>query len=73
VAELRADLLRLLATLPPRQRAVVVLRYYEDMAESEVAELFGISPGTVKSSAARGLTRLRDSPLLSALVKEGLE
>jgi len=73
VAELRADLLRLLATLPPRQRAVVVLRYYEDMAESEVAELLGISPGTVKSSAARGLTRLRDSPLLSALVKEGLE
>ena len=69
-SDLRADLLRILGELPPRQRAVVVLRYYEDMAESDVAEVLGISPGTVKSQAARGLSRLRDSPLVSALIEE---
>jgi RNA polymerase sigma-70 factor (sigma-E family) len=48
-----------LAQLPPRQRAVVVLRYFDDMSEGETAQILGCSPGTVKSHAARGLARLR--------------
>jgi RNA polymerase sigma-70 factor (sigma-E family) len=48
-----------LATLPPRQRAVVVLRYWEDLPEAQVAELLGCSVGTVKSSASRGVVQLR--------------
>jgi RNA polymerase sigma-70 factor (sigma-E family) len=52
--------LRALATLPPRQRAVLVLRYYLDMSEAEIADTLGCSTGTVKSSASRGLRTLRD-------------
>lgn len=43
---------------PPRQRAVIVLRYYEDLTEAEIAAVMGISTGTVKSQAARALRRL---------------
>jgi RNA polymerase sigma-70 factor (sigma-E family) len=50
---------RALATLPLDQRAVLVLRYYEDRSEEEIASLLGIAPGTVKSRAARGLAALR--------------
>lgn len=56
---LRAALWSALGRLGARQRAVVVLRYYEDCSEQEVAELLGISVGTVKSQAARALTTLR--------------
>jgi RNA polymerase sigma-70 factor (sigma-E family) len=45
--------------LPPRQRAVLVLRYHEDLPETEVARLLGLPLGTVKSLAHRGLARLR--------------
>lgn len=55
----RDELIRALAALPPRQRAVLVLRYWEDMTEAEVAGLLGCSVGTVKSQASRGLARLR--------------
>lgn len=52
-------LLEALVQLPARQRAVLVLRYWEDLSEADAAELLGISRGTVKSMASRGLTRLR--------------
>ncbi len=50
---------RLLATLPRRQRAVLTLRYYEDLADDDIAELLGCSAGTVRSNASRGLATLR--------------
>jgi RNA polymerase sigma-70 factor (sigma-E family) len=58
-AERRVALWRALATLPPRQRAVIVLRYYEDLTEKETASVLGIAVGTVKSQARDGLARLR--------------
>ncbi|WP_323102279.1 SigE family RNA polymerase sigma factor [Intrasporangium sp. YIM S08009] len=58
-------LLTALAALPLRERQCVVLRHYADVSEAEVADLLDISVGTVKSSASRGLTRLR------ALLAEG--
>lgn len=55
----RIALLGALAQLAPRQRAVLVLRYFEDRSESQTAELLGISVGTVKSHARDALSRLR--------------
>jgi RNA polymerase sigma-70 factor (sigma-E family) len=57
--ENRDFLLRALTGLPPRQRTVLVLRYFDDLSEIETANLLGCSVGTVKSQAARGLARLR--------------
>ncbi|TMR98353.1 SigE family RNA polymerase sigma factor [Nonomuraea basaltis] len=51
---------RALMRLPPRQRAVIVLRYYEDRTERETAELLNCSIGTVKSQAHYALARLRE-------------
>jgi RNA polymerase sigma factor (sigma-70 family) len=48
-----------MATLPARQRAVLVLRYYEDLSEAAIADTLGCSTGTVKSTASRGLRALR--------------
>ncbi|MCF6476508.1 SigE family RNA polymerase sigma factor [Nonomuraea sp. MG754425] len=48
-----------LGTLPRKQRAVLVLRYYEDMSDREIAATLGISPGTVRSQASRALAKLR--------------
>ncbi|MER7209954.1 SigE family RNA polymerase sigma factor [Streptosporangium sp. NPDC000239] len=45
--------------LPPKQRAVLVLRYYEDLSDQEIADLLGISRGTVRSQAFRALEKLR--------------
>ena len=52
-------LLRALAELPPRQRAVLVLRYFADLSEAQTAATLGCSVGAVKSQASRGLARLR--------------
>ncbi|KUL41942.1 SigE family RNA polymerase sigma factor [Actinoplanes awajinensis] len=57
---LREVLLQALAALPPRQRVVLVLRYWEELSEAEIAAALGCSAGTVKSSASRGLARLRE-------------
>jgi RNA polymerase sigma-70 factor (sigma-E family) len=51
--------------LPARQRAMVVLRYYEDLSEAQTAGVLGVSVGTVKSAVSRALTKLREDPELS--------
>ncbi len=66
----RAALLAALAALGPRQRAVVVLRYWLDLSEAETAAALGCSVGTVKSQASRALERLRQS---ADLVDGGLQ
>ena len=49
-----------LATLPPRSRADVILRYWADLNVEQAAAVLGCSPGTVKSTTARALSRLKD-------------
>ena len=56
---LAASIRQALGRLSPKQRAVLVLRYYEDLPEAEIASLLGCSPGTVKTHAHRGLRALR--------------
>jgi RNA polymerase sigma-70 factor (sigma-E family) len=58
VSEDRRQVLAALARLPRRRREVLVLRYYLGLSEAEIAAVLGISPGTVKSTAARALTAL---------------
>ena len=58
------DLLRALDGLSARQRAVVVLRYFEDLTEAEAATVLGCSVGSVKTHHSRALAALRSSPLL---------
>ena len=63
-ADLVADrdaLWTLLATLPRQQRAVLTLRFYEDLDDAAIAELIGCSPAAVRAYASRGLARLRQS------------
>ena len=58
LSEDRRQVLAALATLPRRRREVLVLRFYLELSEAEIAALLGISPGTVKSTTARGLAAL---------------
>lgn len=59
-SELRDALERLLGRLPARQRTAVMLRYYEDLTENEIAETLGVSVGTVKSTVSRAMAKLRE-------------
>jgi RNA polymerase sigma-70 factor (sigma-E family) len=70
-AELRPSLLAALSTLTVQQRTIVVLRYFDDLSENEVAELLDVSPGTVKSTASRAVAQLRTQPGLIALFAAG--
>ena len=65
----RSELDQALATLSARQRAVLVLRYFEDLSEADTAAALGCSIGTVKSTASRALTRLQ-STLAAPTTKE---
>jgi RNA polymerase sigma-70 factor (sigma-E family) len=65
-SDLQDSLRRAIDRLPQRMRAAVVLRYYEDMTEAEVAEVLGVSLGTVKSTVSRAVAKLRiDAELLA--------
>lgn len=63
----RATLMDALAKLPPRQRAAIVLRYYDDLTEAQTADVMGCALGTVKSQVSAGLRSLR------ALLGDGLD
>jgi RNA polymerase sigma-70 factor (sigma-E family) len=65
--ELRPVLFAALDTLSAQQRTIVVLRYFDDRSEAEVADLLGVSAGTVKSTASRALAQLRAQPGLTSL------
>ena len=67
----QADLWAALGRLPRRQRAVVVLRYFEDLTEVETARVLACSVGTVKSQTSKAFAKLRIDPSLVATAPEG--
>jgi RNA polymerase sigma factor (sigma-70 family) len=71
--DLRMAVRAALAELPPRQRAVVVLRYFEDLTEAQTALALDCSVGTVKSQTAKALARLRTKPWLADTEEVGDE
>ncbi|AZM46502.1 SigE family RNA polymerase sigma factor [Streptomyces sp. WAC 06738] len=66
LTEHRAAITQALATLPPRQRTVMVLRYFEDLSDQEIATVLNCSLGTIKTHARRGLDALRGHPALAS-------
>ena len=71
-AAVRATLRQALLRLTPNQRAVLVLKFFEDLSEADIAELLGVSVGTVKTHATRALERLRHvAPELADLYLSG--
>jgi RNA polymerase sigma-70 factor (sigma-E family) len=71
--DLRVGMVAALAGLPPRQRAVVVLRYFDDLTEIQVAGVLECSVGTVKSQTAKAFTALRGQPQLRGLLVEEVD
>jgi len=70
-AEQRVIFARALARLTPKQRAILVLRFFEDRSEAQTAEIMGVALGTVKSQTSVALRRLREiAPELTELVRE---
>lgn len=69
----RDEMWHALAGLPRRQRAVLVLRYYEDLPDAQVAELLGCSAATVRVHASRALARLREHPRLGGRIATSQE
>jgi RNA polymerase sigma-70 factor (sigma-E family) len=67
----REALRQALACLPPRQRAVIVLRYFAGLSDQEIAEILGCSAPTVRSQASRALARLRVDPVAQAAIQSG--
>jgi RNA polymerase sigma-70 factor (sigma-E family) len=67
----REALRQALTCLPPRQRAVIVLRYFADLPDQDIAEALGCSPATVRSQASRALARLRVDPVAQAAIQSG--
>lgn len=67
----RDELWRTLATLPRQQRAVLVLRYYEDLPDEEIGELLGCSSATVRSHTSRALARLRTTEFAKNVLAGG--
>ncbi|MFF1839802.1 SigE family RNA polymerase sigma factor [Streptomyces sp. NPDC058231] len=70
-ADDRSGLLTALGLLPPRQREAVVLRYWEDLSETQTAHAMGCSVGAVKSNAAKGIAKLRAIPGLVDMMTNG--
>ena len=60
----------MLATLPRRQRAVIVLRFFDDLTEAQAADALGCAVGTVKSQTAKALAKLRACQLLDGVWDE---
>lgn len=65
------DVRRALSALSPRQRAVIVLRYFEDLTEAQTADTLGVSLGAVKAHHSRAIAKLRESRLLDSFAEEG--
>ncbi|PZS06080.1 MAG: SigE family RNA polymerase sigma factor [Pseudonocardiales bacterium] len=68
--DVQVDVAAVLLRLPPRQRAVIALRYLADLSEADTAEAIGISLGAVKTHASRGLRALRSIPSIRELIEE---
>jgi RNA polymerase sigma factor (sigma-70 family) len=65
-SDIRIVLAKAIASLPPRQRAVIVLRYFADLSEAQTAAVMGCSVGAVKSHGAKALAKLKDTVGLTA-------